>query len=302
MANSVSMAPAPPPTEQRLLALFCGLMAGGALGGIGGMFWFSLHGIVLGGLCGALIGAVTPPRVGRAMLLGYMMVGILSFLGLLGWFGRVRFNNWMESPIGGGSTAMNESFLAWPLSIFLGLAAAAVVAVAIGRPWQKPSQRQLSWVGVTAAILPLLLPGLGANWLLAAEREGQAFRQAADDRLNKQRSEEAQSLEQEKARLRAGAQRLVGALGELQYPGATPAVLAADGMSFTCNTNDPLTAVVTYYERLLGRRFRMRPTNDGGSSPFYNDSIVLNDSREVYVYIEPPTAASGTSRITLAPL
>lgn len=266
------------------------------------MFWFSLHGIVLGGLCGALIGAVTPPRVGRAMLLGYMAVGILSFLGLLGWFGRGQFNNWMESPIGGGSTAMNQSFLAWPLSIFLGLVAAAVAALIAARPWRGPSQRLLSWVGVATATLPLLLPGLGANWLYAAEREGQAFRQADDDRRDKQLREEAQKLEQEKARLRAGAQRLAGTLGELQYPGATPAALAADGMSFTCNTNDPLTAVVTYYERLLGRRFRMRPANDGGSSPFYNDSIMLNDSREVYVYIEPPTAPSVASRITLAPL
>jgi len=302
MANTSSSASAPALAGKRIFALLCGLIAGGALGAIGGMIWFSVYGFALGGLCGALIGAVAPPRIGRAMLLSYILIGIFSFLGFLRWFSSGQFKAWLESPIGSGPAGMNESFLAWPLSIFSALAAAAITAIAMSRPWQKPTQRQLSWVGVAAAILPLLLPGIGASWLLAGEREGQADRQAHEDQMDEQRRSQAQSLEREKTRLSAAAQRLNGALGELQYPAAAPAVLVADGMSFTCETSDPLANVVAYYERLLGHPFRVRPANDGGSSRFYNDSIHLTDAREIYVYIEPPTASLAATRITIAPL
>lgn len=300
MNNNTSSAT--PLLVQRLLASACGLVAGAVLGALSGMFWLALPGMMLGALCGALVGAVTPPRVAVGMLLGYITAGMFGCFGLLIWWGRGQSKAWMESPIGSGPSGLHESLLAWPLSIFCGLFGAALGAVVMARPWQKPTQRLLNWVGLLAAILPLAIPGAGASWLLAAEREGEAYRQAHDDEMDRQRRAQTQDLEREKTRLRAAAQQLAPTLGELQYPGASPAALSSDGMSFTCETNDSLPTVVAYYEKLLGRRFRVRPASDGGSSRFYNDFIKLVDAREVYVYIEPPVAPSVTIRITLAPV
>ncbi|BCM89301.1 hypothetical protein IAD21_01146 [Abditibacteriota bacterium] len=288
--------------DKRIIGLAWGLMAGALLGGAAGMFWFFLPGMMLGGLCGALIGAITPPRVGGAMLLSYVMVTPVSLVGLLRWLNNREYRAWMEAPVGGGHYGISDSFLAWPLSILGGLVAAAVVGVVIARPWQRQGQRLLGWVGVVAAVLPLLIPGAGAGWLLSVAREGQAIGWADDDRRDAQRVAEAQKVEREKSRLRTSAKLLVGALGELQYPGATPAVISSDGMSFTCDTNDSIPTVVAYYERLIGHRFVMRPASDGGTSAFYSDVIKLKDAHEIYVYIQLPTSPSVPAHITLAPV